>query len=94
MLDDELTANTNTEIFTTGITASTNGYEFFTMYEIKVSFTINGAKKRTFGDEKDDQPDVKKINLRLNKGSQITINEKYINSLDNLPDIRKENDIF
>ena len=61
--------------------------------EIKV-ITINGTKKRTCEDEKEDQPDVKKINLWLNKGSQITINEKYINSLDNLPDIRKENDIF
>ena len=93
MLDEELTANTNTAIFTTGLTASTNGYEFFTVYEIKVLFTINDAKKRTCEDEKKDQPDVKKINLRLNKGSQITINEKYINSLDNLLDIRKENDI-
>ena len=89
----KLTAHTNIAIFTTGLTASTNSYEFFTVYEIKVLFTINDATKRTCEDEKKDQPDVKKINLRLNKGSQITINEKYINSLDNLLDIRKENDI-
>ena len=93
MLDEELTANTNTVNFTTVITASTNRYELFTVYEIKVSITINGPKKRTCEDEKEDQSDVKKINLWLNKGSQITINEKYINSLDSLPDIRKEDDI-
>ena len=56
----KLTANTNTAIFTTGLTASTNGYEFFTVYEIKVLFTINGAKKRICEDENDDQPVVKK----------------------------------
>ena len=35
MLDEKLTANTNTAIFTTGLTASTKNYEFFTVYNIK-----------------------------------------------------------